>query len=216
MTAMFPDRKTAGKLLGEKLATRFSGANTVVCGLPRGGVVTAAEVAKELKAPLSVSLARKIGYPGMPEYAIAAVTDTGQSVANEVEVQTVPKDWLNAQLITEQKEAKRHAEVYTKDMPARTLTGRIILLVDDGVATGLTLRAAIRGVRTQKPARIVVAVPVVSHETAEILRKEADEVVALIEPKGSEFLGAVGAYYEAFPQVSEQEVRALLQLSLKT
>jgi len=101
-------------------------------------------------------------------------------------------------------------------MPARTLTGRIILLVDDGVATGLTLRAAIRGVRTQKPARIVVAVPVVSHETAEILRKEADEVVALIEPKGSEFLGAVGAYYEAFPQVSDQEVRALLQLSLKT
>lgn len=200
---MFRDRSHAGRELAAKLQKYKDAEDAVVLALPRGGVVVGAEIARELKLPLDLVVPRKIGAPDNPEYAIGAITETGEGIMNEDETSRVDPAWLKKEMKTQQKEADRRLMVYRGDRPALHLDGKIAIIVDDGVATGFTMRAAISSVRARGPAKIVVAVPHGARESMNLLRSEADEVVVLEEPV---FYGAVGALYESFPQVEDEEV----------
>jgi len=204
---MFKNRVDAGRRLAEKLA-KYRGQDAVVLALPRGGVVTGREIAQALGLPLDIAVVRKIGHPLSPEYAIGAVDDTGAIILNDAETESVSQAWLSDEIEREKKEAVRRVKAYRGDRPPVTISGRIALIVDDGIATGLTVRLAVRSLRAQNPARIVVAVPVASAEAVESLRKEADEIITLEPPE--EFLGAVGSHYLEFAQVEDAEVKKLL------
>lgn len=201
----FTNRKEAGKLLAEKLS-EYKGHDVVVYALPRGGVVTAYEIAKELSAPLDLIIARKIGHPHHLEYAIAAVAQNGHIVKEEKEVKKIEKKWFEEELIKARKEAARRREEYLKGRDEVSPEGKIAILVDDGIATGLTIRVGILELKHKNPSKIVVAAPIIPRQIFDLLQKEVDEVVALEVPKESEFLGAVGSYYDFFPQVSDEEV----------
>jgi putative phosphoribosyl transferase len=206
----FTDREQAGKKLADALE-RFRGTPAVVYGLPRGGVATAAEVARGLGAPLDLLIPRKIGHPVSPEYAVAAVTETGPLVSNETEVAALDPAWLAHAEERERAEARRRRETYVGTKPPADVRGKTAIVVDDGIATGLTMRAAIGDLRKHGPKRIVVAAPVAPADTIETLRRDADDVVVLHVPPG--MFGAVGAYYDAFPQLTDETVTALLQHS---
>lgn len=205
----FKDRKHAGRQLAEKLAPGYDGKEGIVYALPRGGVVLGAEVARRLHMPLDLIIARKIGHPYNPEYAIGAVTETGEPVVNPHEAEQAHSEWFHRQVARERGEARRRREVYLGDRAPPAVNGKIGIIVDDGIATGLTMEAAIRELKRRQPARTVVAVPVAPPETAAELAREVDELVALDIPEL--YLGAVGAYYAYFPQVTDDEVVALLQ-----
>ena len=207
---MFKDRKEAGQLLAEQLA-EYRGKDAVVYALPRGGVVLGFEIARSLHVPLDLVIARKIGHPDNPEYAICAVTETGEPFYNEAEKATLDPLWLERAIMKERKEAKRQRIIYFKNQTYHSAKNKIAIVVDDGVATGLTLRAALRSLRQQKPKELLVAVPVAPHGLVEILRAEADKIMVLKDER--EYLGAVGAYYQNFPQVSDEEVVELLRRS---
>lgn len=204
----FLDRTEAGRNLANLLKS-YQKQDVVIYALPRGGVVLGAEVAKALQAPLDLVIPRKIGHPYNPEYAICAVTETGPLVCNKAEVVEVDKKWLKQAIHTERQEAKRRQALYLAGRPMIPVEGKIAIIVDDGIATGLTIRAAIGDVKKRKPAKIVIAVPIIPKDTAELLKQEIDKVVALDTPEY--FLGAVGAYYENFPQVTDQEVMKLMR-----
>lgn len=206
----FKDRTEAGKLLAQKLE-KYKDKKIVVYGMPRGGVVTALEIAKYLHAPLDLVIARKIGHPEASEYAIAAVAENGHIVTERNEIRGVDKDWFENEVERQKEEVARRKELYLQGRNMISLKGKIAILVDDGVATGLTLRVGIKELRHQKPAKIVVAIPVVAESIAKILEKEADELVALEIPSDYEFLGAVGAYYNHFPQIEDEEVIEILK-----
>jgi putative phosphoribosyl transferase len=200
---MFSDRAEAGKKLAQALKG-YQGQDVVVYALPRGGVVLGIEVAKALNAPLDLVLPRKIGHPFHPEYAICAVTESGQLVCNETEKSSIDQAWLKLEVIKEQAEAKRRRNVYLKNKSLVSVRGKIAIIVDDGVATGLTLRAGIKDVKSKKPSQVVLAVPVCPKDIAQILRQESDKLVALNIPDF--YLGAVGSYYHHFDQVKDEEV----------
>jgi predicted phosphoribosyltransferase len=204
----FRDRTDAGKQLSAALSD-YRGEAGVVLALPRGGVVLGIEVAEGLGMPLDLVIPRKIGHPQQPEYAIAAVAESGELAANEAEVRRVDPDWFRNAVDREQAEAKRRRQLYLGGRAPLPLAGKLAILVDDGIATGLTMFAAIRDVKQRSPARTVVAVPVAPADTVAQLRREVDAVVTLDD--GEYFLGAVGAYYDDFPQVSDSEVVALMQ-----
>ena len=204
----YQDRQDAGRRLADALR-RYAQEDVVVLALPRGGVVLGAEVARALGAPLDLVIPRKVGHPDFPEYGIAAVTETGEVVANEAEVARVDPAWFARAVAAERAEAARRRQRYLGDRPGVALEGRTAIVVDDGVATGLTMLAALREVRGRGAARVVAAVPVGPADTVARLRREADEVVALQAPAA--FAGAVGAYYERFDQVSDAEVVAALR-----
>lgn len=204
----FRDRAEAGKLLAQVL-TRYADDNAVIYALPRGGVVLGAEVATALHAPLDLVITRKVGHPHNPEYAVCAVSESGQLLCTEEERLLLDEHWLAGAIEREREEAARRRARYLGDRPVVPATGKIAILVDDGIATGLTMRVAIREIRRQHPALVVVAVPIIPRETADMLAREADEVVALDIP--AVFLGAVGAYYEDFRPVEDAEVIRLLQ-----
>jgi predicted phosphoribosyltransferase len=180
-----------------------------VLALPRGGVVLGVEVAESLGMPLDLVIPRKIGHPQQPEYAIAAVAENGELATNEAEVRRVDHKWFRETVAREQAEAKRRRALYVGGRAPLALSGKVAILVDDGIATGLTMFAAIRDVKQRGPARTVVAVPVAPADTVARLRGEVDAVVTLDD--GEYFLGAVGAYYNDFPQVSDDEVVALMR-----
>lgn len=205
----FRDRRDAGQRLAQKLASKYRGEEGVVYALPRGGVVLAAEITQRLGMPLDLIIARKIGHPHNPEYAIGAVTGGGEVVSNPLEVRRVPRDWYQRQIAAERQEAERRRQVYSGGRAPLSAAGKTAIIVDDGIATGMTMQAAIRAIRHQRPARMVVAVPVVPADTAARLEREVEEVVAL--DIAADYLGAVGAYYDDFPQVSDREVIALLE-----
>lgn len=205
----FRDRRDAGRRLAEALARRYGEVDGIVYALPRGGVVLGAEIAARLGAPLDLIIARKLGHPHNPEYAIGAVTEDGEVVANPRETAALPRDWLERRIESERQEAQRRHAVYLGGRPRFSPAGKTAIVVDDGIATGLTMQAAIRALQRQDPARIVVAVPVVPPDTAARLEREVDDLVALDIP--DDYLGAVGAYYDEFPQVSDSEVVALLR-----
>jgi putative phosphoribosyl transferase len=205
----FRDRREAGGLLGQALQ-RFRRPETIVLGVPRGGVVVAAEVARSLRAPLDVIMARKIGAPFQPELAIGAVVSGGQRLLDEPTVQhlRVPTEYIERETQVQLEEIERRLQLYRGGRPPLDVEGKTVILVDDGIATGYTIRAALVGLRNQGAGRAAVAVPVAPPSTCEELRRLADEVVCLRTPEP--FL-AVGAWYEHFDQTTDEEVQELLQ-----
>ena len=202
---MFKDRKDAGKRLAERLA-RYRGKDAVVLTLPRGGVVVGYEVAKALRLPLDIVVARKVGHPADPEYAICAVDEKGTLLCDK-EAIVVDQQWLKKEIERQRKEALRRVRTYRGERKPEAIAGKIAILVDDGIATGLTMRLAVAAVKAQHPSRIVVAVPVAPGSAVLEFRKEAEVVVG----DGEAFRGSVGAHYEAFEQVGDSEVIRLLQ-----
>jgi putative phosphoribosyl transferase len=205
----FKDRKEAGVALAARLADYNNRGDVVVLALPRGGVPVADEVARRLRAPLDVFLVRKLGLPGHPELAMGAIATGGVRVLNEDVVRWygVPSAVIDQVAASEQAELERRERTYREGRSLLPLEGRTVLLIDDGLATGSTMKAAVRAVRAHKPARIVVAVPVGAPETCEEFADVADEIVCARTP---EPFSAVGLWYRDFSQTSDAEVRALL------
>jgi len=204
----YEDRRDAGRRLAAALAG-YAGEDVVVLALPRGGVLLGDEVARALGAPLDLVIPRKIGHPGHREFAIAAVTEAGEVVADEAEVARVDRAWFDRAVAEERAEAGRRRARYLGARAHLDLSGRTAILVDDGIATGLTMAAAVREVRRRGPAHLVVAVPVAPADAVAALRRTVDEVVALQAPTA--FAGAVGAYYRSFGQVGDDEVVRCLE-----
>lgn len=204
----FRDRRDAGQQLARALQV-WAGADLLVLGLARGGVPVAAEVARALSAPLDVIVARKLGAPGSPELAIGAVTADGACYLNKHVLHDlhVDESYVAATLAREREEALRREARFRDGRWPEQATGKVVIVVDDGLATGATMRAAVRSVRVHAPAFVVVAAPVGAREACDEMRGEADEVVCLSEP---EPFYAVGFYYETFDQTSDREVQELL------
>jgi putative phosphoribosyl transferase len=207
VTMQFHDREEAGRFLAEA-CMKFAEEPLVVLALPRGGVPVAAPVAQALQAPLDVVVACKVGHPRQPEYAIAAVGEGGELVSNPREVARVDPDAWGLALAASQREAALRRHRYCGTRAALDLHGKMALLVDDGVATGLTMRVAVREAYARGAARVVVAVPVAAADSARTLRSEADGLVTLLEP--AVFAGAVAAYYQVFEPVPDETVMVLL------
>ncbi|OGI81051.1 phosphoribosyl transferase [Candidatus Nomurabacteria bacterium RIFCSPHIGHO2_02_FULL_41_52] len=205
---MFKDRKEAGELLAEQLI-QYRDTDAVVYALPRGGAVLGFEIAHFLHLPLDLVIARKIGHPDNPEYAVCAVTEEGEPFCDEAARAMLDPAWLEIEIKKEREEAKRRRKTYLKNQEHHSPKNKIAIVVDDGVATGLTLRAALHSLRKEQPKELLAAVPVAPHELVEILRAEADKVVILKDER--KYLGAVGSYYQNFPQVSDEEVIELLE-----
>ncbi len=204
----FRDRVEAGQLLAESLRN-YEGKEVVVYALPRGGVILGFEIAKALGAPLDLIITRKIGHPFNPEYAICAVAEDGHLVCNEAERAGTDPEWFRKEVEKEKEEAKRRRETYLRKRETPAARGKTAIVIDDGIATGLTLKLAIQELKHKEPAKIVVAVPVAPRDAAEEIQKEVDEFVALDVPMV--YLGAVGAYYNDFREVSDSEVIAMLE-----
>lgn len=204
----FSDRRQAGAELGHRLL-HYRGKDTVVLALPRGGVPVGFEVARQLDADLDVFVVRKLGMPGHREYAIGAIASGGvQFLDHEVlRLYQVPEAAVAAVVREERAELERREREYRRHAPLTPLTGRIVILVDDGLATGSTMKAAVEAVRRHQPARVVVAVPVGAPSTCRELEALADEVVCARTP---EPFSAVGLWYEDFDQTTDAEVRQLL------
>jgi len=181
----------------------------VVFALPRGGVETAAEVALGLDAPLGLIIARKIGHPSSPEYAVGAVTETGPAVWNEAERASLDDTWAKQAEAAERSEAKRRRELYLQGRKPVSAKGKTAIIVDDGIATGLTMQAAVQEVKKQNPKQIIVAVPVAPQDSIDTLMEDADEIIVLDNP--ADFRGAVAAHYENFPQLNDDGVIDLLE-----
>ncbi len=204
----FRDRTDAGKKLAQALKT-YQGRDGVVYALPRGGVVLGAEVSRALGMPLDLLIPRKIGHPLQPEYAICAVVENGEMVCNQQEVARVDPQWFKQEVEAERQEARRRRELYLGGREPAPVQGKTAIIVDDGIATGLTMEVSIRDARRRQPAHLVVAVPVAPSDTVERMSREVDEFVVL--DRSPYYLGAVGAYYDHFHQVSDEEVIALLR-----
>jgi predicted phosphoribosyltransferase len=204
----FKDRTEAGKKLAQAL-DMYRQQSAVVYALPRGGVVLAVEIAQALHLPLDLIIPRKIGHPYNAEYAIGAVTEAGEPVYNEWEIARLDPYWLKQQVASERQEARRRRELYLQGQEPVSVAAKTAILVDDGIATGLTMLAAIRDIKQRQPSRVVVAIPVAPRDTVERLLQEADEVVGL--DITDHYRGAVGAYYDYFPQVSDAEVIRLMR-----
>jgi putative phosphoribosyl transferase len=206
----FVDRTDAGQQLAKALA-HYKDRRPVVLALPRGGVPVAAEIAAALDAPLDLILVRKIGVPFQPELAMGAVVDGNEPiiVRNEevIRLAGVSESEFNAVRDQELAEIERRRKRYLGDRPHPQIAGRTVLVVDDGVATGATTRAALHAIRLRKPSKLVLAVPVAPTDTLEKLRGEADEVVCL---EDYENFGAIGLFYSDFSQVSDTEVTDIL------
>jgi len=209
MERAFLDRAEAGRQLAESLHKYAGREDVIVLGLPRGGVPVAYEVAKQLRAPLDVFIVRKLGVPGFEELAAGAIASGGVRVLNEDVMRAIPHadETIEAVTARETAELERRELIYREGRPPPEPRGRIVILVDDGLATGATMRAAVKALRQRGAARIVVAVPVGPPDTCRELQQEADETICLSTP---EFFQAVGQYYEDFSQTSDQDVRELL------
>src|SRR5712671_1469170 len=205
----FRNRHEAGRSLAEKLSGYANRPDLLVLALPRGGVPVAYEVARALGAPLDVFVVRKLGVPGYEELAMGAVATGGVRVLNDQLVSRlgIPNHLIDAVVARELQELARRERLYRGDRPPPDVGGRTVILVDDGLATGATMRAAVQALRQQQPGRIVVAVPTASPDTCEALRAEADDVICAMTP---EPFFAVGHWYEDFTQTTDNEVRELL------
>jgi len=208
---MFTDRKEAGRQLAAALM-RFKAESPVVLAVPRGGVPVAYEVARALQAPLDIIVARKLGAPGHHELGLGAIVDGDhpQSVLNEDIIRElgVSTQYIQDEIEAELKEIRRRQTVYRKGRPAAGVTGRTVIVIDDGIATGGSIRAALRGVKRMGPGKLVLAVPVAPPETIAALSGEADEIVCLEAP---EYFMAIGEFYDDFRQTGDDEVIELLE-----
>jgi putative phosphoribosyl transferase len=206
----FRDRREAGRRLADRLVAYAGRPDVIVLALPRGGVPVAYEVARALGAPLDVFLVRKLGMPGHEEFAIGAIASGGVRVLNEETLLDygVSREQVEAIVEAEERELERRERRYRGDRPFPDLTGRTVILIDDGLATGSSMRAAVAALRQERPSRIVVAVPTAPAETCEDLRPIVDDMVCLMTP---EPFYAVGLWYEDFSQTTDEEVHDLLQ-----
>jgi predicted phosphoribosyltransferase len=206
---LFRDRADAGRQLLGRLGAYRGLADVIVLGLPRGGIPVAYEVARGLGAPLDVFLVRKLGVPGQEELAMGAIATGGVRVVNRdvVDALRIGEDVLDRVAAEEARELARREVQYRGDRPEPELRGRTAILVDDGLATGSSMRAAVAAALAQGPARVVVAVPVAAPSTCEELRREVDEIVCVATP---EPFMAVGRFYDDFSQTTDDEVRSLL------
>lgn len=209
MLQKFRNRTEAGKLLAGQLTDYANRSDVLVLGLPRGGVPVAYEVAKELDAPLDVCLVRKLGVPGHKELAMGAIAAGGVRVINEnvIDWLRISPSTINEVAAMEIRELDRRSHIYRGNRPLPKVKNHTIILVDDGIATGATIRAAISTLKKQKPRKLVVAVPVAGVSTCEELEAEVDEVVCILKP---EDLYAIGLWYEDFQQTTDAEVCELL------
>src|SRR5205823_10022164 len=209
MEIAFPNRAEAGRLLAEKLEKYVGRNDVIVLGLPRGGVPVAFEVAQRLGAPLDVFIVRKLGLPGYEELAMGAIASGGVRVLNEDVVRQLPNAAAMIEAVTAQetRELERREIEYRDGRSAPELRGKTVILVDDGLATGATMRAAVAALRQREVGKIVVAVPVGSPETCAEFEDEVDETICATTP---EFFRAVGQFYEDFSQTTDDEVRELL------
>ncbi|HXA64007.1 MAG TPA: phosphoribosyltransferase [Bryobacteraceae bacterium] len=210
MRRRFRDRQDAGVQLAAALEVYANDPTVLVLGLPRGGVPVAYQVARALRAPLDVFVVRKLGVPGHRELAMGAIATGGVRVFNDdvIESLQISAPIIDAVARYEGAELERQQRAYRDDVPVPNVTGRTVIIVDDGLATGSTMRAAVRALRKSAPARIVVAVPVGASETCRSLRDEADEVVCAAVPRDFQ---AVSLWYDEFSQTTDQEVRSLLE-----
>ncbi len=205
----FIDRRHAGRLLARKLRKYSRRDDVSVLALPRGGVPVALEVAAILEAPLDIFVVRKLGVPGTEEFAMGAVASGGIRVLHLDVIRKLRIPDAMVEAITERQFAELHRreQIYGVDRPGRSFTGRVVIVVDDGMATGSSMEAAVAALREHKPARIIVAVPVTAAETFARFRHIADEIVAVITPSP---LFSVGEWYESFSQLTDEDVHTLL------
>lgn len=205
MNDVFANRRQAGRLLAQALLARDF-ADPIVLALPRGGVPVAVEVALALHAPLDLLIVRKIGAPGNRELAVAAIAEGAGAPTIDretLEMTATSQAWVDREAQAELQEIARRRALYLKDRPPLAVEGRTAIVVDDGLATGTTARAAVRALRERKPARVVLAVPVAAPDTVAALQPEVDELVCLAQPS---FFMAVGVHYADFHQVADEEV----------
>ncbi|MEX0704097.1 MAG: phosphoribosyltransferase [Planctomycetales bacterium] len=209
MEQVYENRADAGRTLAGQLEQYAGQADVLVLGLPRGGIPVACEVAAALGVEMDVLIVRKLGFPGQEELAMGAIASGGIRVLNDrvIEMAEIPDEIIERVTQRELAELQRREQAYRGDRPQPAIAGRTVLLVDDGLATGSTMRAAIATVRTRQPAKIVVAVPVAPSATVAALRHEADEVVCLMTPV--DFFG-IGQFYVDFTQLTDNDVRRLL------
>jgi predicted phosphoribosyltransferase len=208
---LFRNRTDAGQRLAQALI-KYEGEDVIVYALPRGGVVLGLEIAKRLNAPLDLIITRKIGYPGNEECALCAVAEDGHMICDSSGMSLIESQWIQEHAEKEMEEARRRRIAYLKGREPLAVTGKIAIIVDDGVATGLTLMLAIQELKHCNPKKIVVAVPVSSPIAARKIQQEADELVVLDTPAN---FYAVGAYYESFPQLTDDEVIKIMELASK-
>jgi len=204
----FKNRTHAGQSIAQ-LLKEYKGQDVVVYALPRGGVPLAVEIARYLNAPLDLIIARKVGHPYNSEYAIAAVSEDGSMLGNPYEINKVDKNWLEKEKEAQRQEATRRRLEYLKGLPEVSVKDKIAILVDDGIATGLTFRVGIRELKNRNPKKVIAALPVSPKDTANTLRKEVDEFVCVDVPEY--YKGAVGCYYDDFSQLEDDEVIDTLQ-----
>jgi len=209
---MFSDRREAGRELARLLPASLRSDDVVVLALPRGGVPVAFEIAQALGAPLDVFLVRKLGTPGHPELAMGAIASGGIRVLNDevVEYLNIPRDLIDAVAEREQAELERREAAYRQGRPMPSLRNRTVILVDDGLATGSTMKAAVEAAKHEQPTRVIVAVPVGAPETCRELANRADEVICARMPTP---FSAVGQWYRDFTQTTDEEVKNLLTAS---
>lgn len=207
---IYKNRAEAGKQLTEKLSHYANQPDVLVLGLPRGGVPVAYQIANALNVPMDVFMVRKLGLPGQEELAMGAVASGGIRVLNEEVVNklNIPDDIISTATSREREELRRREQAYRDDRPAPHIANQTVILVDDGLATGTTMQAAIKAVKSQQPAKVVVAVPTAAPQTCRAIEREVDEIHCLSTPEP--FLG-VGNWYEEFPQVSDAAVREILK-----
>lgn len=205
----FTDRREAGRRLAEELREHVGTPGLLVLALPRGGVPVAYEVAEALGAPLDIFLVRKLGVPGHEELAMGAIASGGVRVMNDdvMQMVRVPEHAVDEVAAREQRELERREAAYRDGRPAPAVRGRTVLLVDDGLATGSTMRAAVRALRAEGVGELIVAVPVAAPETCASFRDEVDDIVCVLTP--DRFI-AVGLWYRDFGQTTDEEVRELL------
>lgn len=206
----FANRQQAGRLLAQKLK-KMKLQNCVVVGIPRGGIVVAKEIAGQLKCPFTAIVTRKLTAPHNKEYALGAINENRDVVGDEKEFMEAGKEWVELEIEKQYGEIQRRKKMYGLDKGHKKFLGKTVILVDDGIATGHTMKAAILEVRRFKPKRLLVASPIIPDSTYNAFAKEA-EVVALSIPSEREELGAISLYYEEFPQVEDEEVIETLSL----
>jgi putative phosphoribosyl transferase len=209
METVYRDRREAGQRLAELLSAYAHRSDVLVLALPRGGVPVAYEVARALRAPLDVFIVRKLGVPDQKELAMGAIASGGIQVLNDDVIRAlhIPEQVIEEVEAKERRELERREQFYRDGRPMPDVKGRTVILIDDGLATGATMRAALRALRQQRPTRLIVAVPVATSSTCLELRREADDIICARTP--DPFFG-VGRWYQNFEQTSDQEVRDLL------
>ncbi|BDI14736.1 phosphoribosyl transferase [Nostoc cf. commune SO-36] len=211
---LFKDRRFAGQVLARELDAYANRPDVVVLGLPRGGVPVAFEVAKALNAPLDILVVRKLGVPEQKELAMGAIASGSVRIVNEyiISLMKISDEVIARVALQEERELERRERLYRANRPLRDLQGRTVILVDDGLATGATMWAAVAPVRKQQPAQIVIAVPVAALESCQKLETQVDKIVYVSTPSP---FNSVGLWYEDFPQTTDEEVRDLLAKALE-